>query len=206
MLVAIAAAIAVAGCEKPSTRGDGGNGQSICPDHAEQCSGKCCGSQCLDVMRDPLNCGDCGMPCPMGQVCHGGHCGCPPAGIACGFGQTCCGGLGCVNLDNDIRNCGICGNKCGDGAVCDHGTCKCGGVVCPGGQTCCGGTCMASCGGTPVDMAGSNNGAPPGYCGCADHCATDPNKECVAPNCCWFQAFVAQTCMPSTTCAPYVYP
>lgn len=206
--IAVVVCLLAGGCasSRPAGSLDGGVGQSICPAHPEQCSGTCCGDQCLDTAADPNHCGGCGNRCPSGTICSGGHCGCPPSGAACGMGQTCCGGLGCVSLQSDIRNCGSCGRKCGDGATCDNGTCKCGGVECPTGQTCCNGACAPSCGGmsTP-DMADANNGAPAGFCGCADHCANDPLHECVGPNCCYVDAFITQTCSYSLSCAPYAY-
>jgi hypothetical protein len=197
----------VAGCGTPLPNHavDGGS-QTICPDHPGQCAGKCCGTQCLDTMSDPRNCGDCNQQCPMGTICFGGHCGCPPNGLACGGGQTCCGSLGCVSLDSDIRNCGGCGVTCGDGAVCSGGKCLCGGVMCPSGQTCCGGACAASCGSTAMpDMAMTAGGPPAGSCTCSDKCAMTFTKQCVNTDCCWENAFLFMTCKPSTTCAPWTY-
>ena len=61
--------------------------QGICPGHPDQCGGKCCGATCIDVSHDPHNCGDCGTVCPVGTVCLGGSCGCPPHGDKCSLGQ-----------------------------------------------------------------------------------------------------------------------
>jgi hypothetical protein len=104
-------ALALAGCGA-SGRNGSNPGQGICPAHPSQCSGKCCGDKCIDVARDPFNCGDCGVACPTGTVCLGGACGCPPFGDKCSLGQSCCGALGCVSLQSDIRNCGGCGVRC----------------------------------------------------------------------------------------------
>jgi hypothetical protein len=46
--------------------------------------------------------------------------GCFPSGAACGGSTTCCGVVGCKNLQNDAQNCGSCG------AVCASGTCVAG--------------------------------------------------------------------------------
>jgi glucosylceramidase len=35
-----------------------------------------CGTTCLDVSADPVNCGGCGIPCPTGQLCQAGACQC----------------------------------------------------------------------------------------------------------------------------------
>jgi hypothetical protein len=103
--------------------GGGGNVQTICPAHPEQCGGTCCGTECLDTSNDPRHCGDCTTTCGTGMICLGGHCGCPPNGIACGMGQTCCGMSGCASLDSDIRNCGGCGHACDPGQLCMSGMC-----------------------------------------------------------------------------------
>ncbi len=210
MRAAVASMLLVVGCAVGTPAGhgaDGGAVQTICPGHPSQCSGKCCGTLCLDTMNDPRNCGDCGNVCATGTICSGGHCGCPPNGLACGMGQTCCGSLGCVSLDSDIRNCGACGNLCGAGATCSGGKCVCGGVTCSAGQVCCNGACASSCGGmsTP-DMASGGGSAPPaGFCSCSDKCAKTFTHECVDTNCCWENAFLFMTCKPTGSCAPFIY-
>jgi hypothetical protein len=52
-----------------------------------------CGGRCVDLSRDPNNCGRCGNPCTGGMTCQSGHCVCPP-------GLTNCGGR-CVDLSRD---------------------------------------------------------------------------------------------------------
>jgi hypothetical protein len=43
-----------------------------------------CGGLCVDTFSDPGNCGGCFFPCPNGQACLGGFCGCGDACGACG--------------------------------------------------------------------------------------------------------------------------
>ncbi|MBN1773003.1 MAG: hypothetical protein JXB32_17175 [Deltaproteobacteria bacterium] len=38
--------------------------------------------------------------------------------------ETCCPGIGCVNLDSDIQNCGACGHDCGSWSICWFGDCS----------------------------------------------------------------------------------
>jgi hypothetical protein len=173
--------------------GDGGGGHAICPDHPEQCGGKCCGSKCIDITLDPLNCGDCGIACDTGQLCRSGSCGCLPSGTVCGTGQSCCGNTGCKSLMSDAFNCGTCGHVCGSGGTCMNGSCTCGGQTCGTGQTCCGGMCQSTCVtdmGVAQDLSMSSGGA----CQCTNHCATDPIGWCVGTNCCYVDA-IAGSCM-----------
>jgi hypothetical protein len=164
----VTAASCSSGNAPTMVRRDMGSGSFICPDHPENCQGKCCGSTCTDTMTDAYNCGTCGNKCPMGLVCKGGTCGCLPSGVACGMGQTCCPNTGCHSLDSDVNNCGGCGSSfaCGTGAKCMSGKCVCGGVTCAAGQSCCNGVCASTCmsSSTP-DMAMSSGGTGP-LCDC----------------------------------------
>jgi hypothetical protein len=175
-------------CGVDARMGTGVVGQGICPSHADQCGGKCCGTMCQDVSRDPRNCGDCDAVCPVGTICLGASCGCPPNGDKCSLGQSCCGGLGCVSLASDIRNCGNCGTRCPDGATCDGGKCMCGGQPCS----------------PSVDPIGEGS-VPPGFCTCASGCASDPTRSCIAMNCCYAD-YAAGKCTPSTSCGAWIYP
>ncbi|RRT59236.1 hypothetical protein B296_00040491 [Ensete ventricosum] len=59
----------------------------------------CCRKQCVNVMIDNHNCGQCGKKCR--------------------FGQACCGGS-CVNVMYDPKNCG----GCKKGSFCQYGMCS----------------------------------------------------------------------------------
>jgi hypothetical protein len=172
---------------------------SICPAHANQCGGKCCGDVCVDTQLDVRNCGDCGVACPSGLVCYQGQCGCPPLGTQCGLGQSCCGVLGCKSLASDLYNCGGCGNSCGVGAgmKCVDGKCICGQAPCPGGQTCCDGVCRDACVPPPPDMA-----LP--ACNCPSHCIL--SKTCIGNGCCFEDQLDPKKCMDKTPCAKVQYP
>ncbi|CAL9045579.1 unnamed protein product [Musa banksii] len=63
----------------------------------------CCRKQCVNVMTDNQNCGQCGKKC-------------------C-FGQVCCGGS-CVNVMYDPKNCGGCNKRCKKGSFCQYGMCS----------------------------------------------------------------------------------
>ncbi|RWW65670.1 hypothetical protein BHE74_00027007 [Ensete ventricosum] len=63
----------------------------------------CCRKQCLNVMIDNQNCGQCGKKCR--------------------FGQACCGGS-CVNVMYDPKNCGCCNKRCKKGSFCQYGMCS----------------------------------------------------------------------------------
>ncbi|XP_078177441.1 stigma-specific Stig1 family protein [Carex rostrata] len=63
----------------------------------------CCKKKCVNVMKDNLNCGECGKRCR--------------------FGQTCCNG-NCIDVMYDERNCGACKNKCKKGSFCNYGMCS----------------------------------------------------------------------------------
>jgi hypothetical protein len=159
----------------------GSCGDAVTPNHSMNGSdgggANCCGSACVDLMLDPLHCGACDHACPSGDICFGGRCGCPPFGTQCSASQTCCGANGCVGLQGDIRNCGGCGVKCPDGVACVNGSCA--------------GAVAAS---TP----------PPGFCACSDSCAGDPDRLCVASNCCHAD-YVAGKCTPDRSCGTYKY-
>lgn len=166
------------GCGASARNGEGSDGgATYCAPHAAACLLTCCGSACIDTARDPRNCGGCGAVCADGQVCLGGHCGCPPFGAVCGTGQSCCGSNGCISLASDIRNCGGCGVTCPDGVACVDGSCA--GAMTP----------------TPP---------PAGFCSCSDGCASGTNHQCIGPNCC-YDSFLAGQCSPATSCGVWTY-
>ncbi|URE05261.1 Stigma-specific protein, Stig1 [Musa troglodytarum] len=63
----------------------------------------CCRKQCVNVMTDNQNCGQCGKKCR--------------------FGQACCGGNR-VNVMYDPKNCGGCNKRCKKGSFCQYGMCS----------------------------------------------------------------------------------
>ncbi|URE02165.1 Stigma-specific protein, Stig1 [Musa troglodytarum] len=63
----------------------------------------CCRKQCVNVMTDNQNCGQCGKKC--------------------WFDQACCGGS-CVNVMHDPKNCGGCNKRCKKGCFCQFGMCS----------------------------------------------------------------------------------
>jgi hypothetical protein len=186
---------ACAGTNTPSGGGGdmAGGPQGVCPNFPQQCGGECCGSECIDTSNDFRHCGGCNNACSMGNLCQGGRCGCPPSGIACPAGQSCCGPDGCKNLQNDVKNCGGCRKACAFGETCDNGQCKCGaGPACTGGLSCCNNACSASC--TPPDMA-----TPPPDGGGSNCCPGGCIFFCVGQNCCYEDA-ILMTCTPDPAC------
>ncbi|KAK1325438.1 hypothetical protein QJS10_CPA01g01764 [Acorus calamus] len=63
----------------------------------------CCRKQCVNVMTDNLNCGQCGRRCR--------------------YGEGCCKGQ-CVSLMYDRNHCGGCNSKCKKGSYCRYGMCS----------------------------------------------------------------------------------
>ena len=63
----------------------------------------CCRKQCVNVMSDNLNCGQCGRKCKYGEACCRGN---------------------CVNIMYDAKNCGGCKNRCKKGNFCKYGMCN----------------------------------------------------------------------------------
>ncbi len=89
------------------------------------------GTLCTDFMKDPGNCGGCGIRCDNGIYCDKGKCtATPPAPspISCpgGTPNGCTRGDGssyCTNVLKDPGNCGGCGSLCPSGKTCSNGTC-----------------------------------------------------------------------------------
>ena len=99
-LCVLALALVVASCEnKPHCP----EGQSLC------------WTQCVNLMKDDDNCGQCDNQCDPHSDCVEGRCECNP-------GFTDCSGF-CINLDFDAGNCGDCGNACTNGEFCYNGVC-----------------------------------------------------------------------------------
>ena len=99
-----------------------------CPEGETLCNG-----ECVDLLTDPMNCGECGNICENNTYCVAGECTqeCPEGFIICDDR--------CVNPMEDENNCGGCGNRCEDGEICSEGRCV---LNCPPGLTNCGGSCV----------------------------------------------------------------
>jgi len=87
-LYTVLSALVLVGCN-----GDDGNDCGNCEGHS------CCGSTCINLSNDILNCGTCGKICPSDKpFCDNGTCAKPPcgAGTSCGSGETCCDSACCT--------------------------------------------------------------------------------------------------------------
>jgi len=78
-----------------------------------------CDSRCVDLERDPENCGRCGTTCDEGRSCEFGEC----VQAQCVDSPEVCSGS-CTNIDDDILNCGACGKACESNEVCIASECK----------------------------------------------------------------------------------
>jgi len=99
-----------------------------------------CGTSCVNLQTDSLNCGQCGHGCPITLVCNAGVCGCP-AGLTSCFGS-------CVDTTSSSYHCGACGKVCGGGEACIGSSCQ---ATCSSGAvksctTGCGNPGQRSCG------------------------------------------------------------
>jgi hypothetical protein len=151
-----AGALAVAGCSGDDglARMDGGGLDSgRCTEFSDMC-----GSRCVDLGSDPMNCGLCGNACPAGGFCSMGECTrtCSPPLTACD--------ASCVDIATDRAHCGGCGAPCGDDEECRGGACGC-----PDGYSNCDGVCV------DIDQDEGNCGV------CGRVCATD--QVCNAGSC-----------------------
>ena len=73
-----------------------------------------CGTGCVDMTTNNVNCGTCGNACASPRTCGSGKCNCPS-------GYTDCDGQ-CVNAQIDAQNCGGCGKACS--GICSAGACQ----------------------------------------------------------------------------------
>lgn len=94
--------------------------------------GSCCGTSCTQQASDPLNCGQCGRLCAVGEVCSSGACAIATCnagtgGALCHTGDagvgSCCSS-GCVATRSDPMNCGACNRQCPGDAGCVSGMCR----------------------------------------------------------------------------------
>ncbi|MGZ6141954.1 MAG: hypothetical protein ACXWLM_01390, partial [Myxococcales bacterium] len=125
---------------------------ATCPDQIKQ---RQCGGNCVDVTKDPFNCGGCGgsdhpeFVCKAGEQCLADAQGVPHCTTYCAPGQKACPVPGtstfiCKDLSNDRTNCGACGTTCPTGQVCTppagggDGHCA---IECLPGLTNCSGDC-----------------------------------------------------------------
>ena len=63
----------------------------------------CCQKKCVNLTKDPNNCGECRRKCRHNYICCSGH---------------------CVNPYVDPLNCGSCGKKCKNWEACLYGMCS----------------------------------------------------------------------------------
>ena len=97
------------------------------PEYADApapCITTTCHGVCVDVLRDPRNCGGCDVLCPIGILCAGGAC----LAVGVDAGPACAGAICagvCVNTSLDPRNCGGCGHACDPTQTCFRGDCVC---------------------------------------------------------------------------------
>lgn len=117
----------------------------------ENCKGAntCCGSSCVNMDVDIMNCGSCQNECKDDQICLHGQCIVPgetgTCEDGCAPGYTCCG-ESCVDLTSSSLHCGGCDLPCDAGLYCDKGQCTVS-CQCSDGMVCNeAGTCVPSCG------------------------------------------------------------
>ncbi|MCA9668121.1 MAG: hypothetical protein KC503_21130 [Myxococcales bacterium] len=120
--------------------------------------------RCVDILRDPYNCGGCGTRCGVGQLCCAGTCKandestCGDCNTSCAAREHCClssllGRFECVAFGT-TENCSRCGETCDALQTCCESGCanlrldkdNCGtcGNACGPEQYCSGGGCRCS--------------------------------------------------------------
>jgi hypothetical protein len=107
----------------------------VCAAGLAQCGTAGDGGSCVDLSRDPFNCGSCGQACAAGEVCASGVCA--AASGSCPANEQLCSldaGAYCADLGSDAYNCGGCGAVCPSGDSCQMGSCV---AFCPQGFAAC---------------------------------------------------------------------
>lgn len=142
-----------------------------------------CGTACVDVANDALNCGWCGAKCAANQYCSQGSCGCLPGFVSCPGG--------CIDPSTDPKNCGMCGRACGAANHCQSGSCQ---SACATGYVSCATTGGVAC--VHLDA-----GMP--YCGsCGNVCG--PGTICAGASCEPYKPATPCTeCPCSSVCGDY---
>ena len=133
------------------------------------------GNDCIDLTRDPVNCGSLSNACAEREYCVMGSCTCRPGWIRVAGA--------CTDPSSDPENCGAMGNRCAAPTpACQGGSCV---AACSGGTRTCGANrCV-------------DTNADPSNCGdCAELC--DPDAVCVAGRC---EQFVPAVTCSSCPCA-----
>jgi hypothetical protein len=92
------------------------NGACPCPAGTTSCP-----AGCVDLRRDPTNCGVCGRVCPTGLECSGGQCVCTPTSCAgcCDTEGTCRPGWQSQYCGKDGAPC----EECPELQICEFGVC-----------------------------------------------------------------------------------
>jgi hypothetical protein len=137
--------------------------ETRCTPGFENCDGNVMNGCEVNTTINPASCGSCGRPCPMGQQCTDGTCGCP-------VGTTHCATAGvCADFATDNRHCGRCDFACPAGQFCSAGMCM---AMCGAGTTRCGALCVnlqtdrSNCGSCGTTCP-TNNTCSAGTCRCA---------------------------------------
>jgi hypothetical protein len=148
---------------------------AACSSSSSDCGQTMCGSSCVDVSTDPLNCGACGHVCGLG-TCTASHCTCTSSPTVTMCPNDPATGWTCVDLTTDPLSCGACGHSCGLG-TCAASQCTCSAspptvMLCPNNPV--NGTCID----TASDTSNCGN--------CGHVCAvywTSPNVICTNGSC-----------------------
>lgn len=93
---------------------DAGDAADGCPAGLACCVEESAG-RCVDLLSDPLHCGDCGQDCDSDEQCVDGACRCL-AGLVYCDGE-------CFSLADDPEHCGACDIRCDSGEDCVSGHC-----------------------------------------------------------------------------------
>lgn len=91
-----------------------------CGDDDFVCTLDVCGTGCVNLNADPLNCGQCFNECGTNEACMAGTC--TPTELVCDAPTSACG-TECVDLSTSVDHCGSCDKACGTFDECVDGNC-----------------------------------------------------------------------------------